>query len=53
MGTDLLRAAEKADDVFPVMGHPVLYGIALLIGSGVTALLPGLWKKAKGDGAVQ
>ena len=39
--------------VFPVMGHPVLYGIALLIGSGVTALLLGLWKKAKGDGPVQ
>ena len=29
-----------------------IYGIALLIGSGVTALLPGLWKKAKVDGPV-
>jgi PTS system fructose-specific IIC component len=35
--------------VFPVMGHPVLYLIALFAGTLVTAVTLGRWKKPVGS----
>ena len=39
--------------VLPVMGHPILYLIALAIGSLVTAVVLGRWKKPVEDLGVQ